>query len=55
MKFHATTAVAAAALLLAACAQTPTAGAGATAVAEMKPTAGNAVSAPCASSSRAAR
>jgi Cu-Zn family superoxide dismutase len=43
MKFHATTTIAAAALLLAACAQTPTAGAGATAVAEMKPTAGNAV------------
>jgi Cu-Zn family superoxide dismutase len=43
MKFHATTTIAAAALLLAACAQTPTAGAGASAVAEMKPTAGNSV------------
>ena len=37
------TAIAAAAALLAACAQTPAAGGGATAVAEMKPTAGNAV------------
>ena len=44
MKFHFTAPIAAAALLLAACAQTPTAGAGATAVAEMKPTAGNTVS-----------
>jgi len=44
MKFHVTAPIAAAALLLAACAQTPPAGAGATAVAEMKPTAGDAVS-----------
>jgi Cu-Zn family superoxide dismutase len=43
MTFQFTVPIAAAALLLAACAQTPTAGAGATAVAEMKPTAGNAV------------
>jgi Cu-Zn family superoxide dismutase len=44
MTFQFTVPIAAAALLLAACAQTPTAGAGATAVAELKPTAGNAVS-----------
>ena len=43
MKFLSATAIAAAAALLAACAQTPAAGGGATAVAEMKPTAGNAV------------
>jgi len=43
MKFLSATAIAAAASLLAACAQTPAAGGGATAVAEMKPTAGNAV------------
>jgi len=45
MNYRMATPIAAtAALLLAACAQTPTAGGGATAVAEMKPTAGNAVS-----------
>jgi superoxide dismutase, Cu-Zn family len=43
MKFLSATAIAAAAALLAACAQTPAAGGGATAFAEMKPTAGNAV------------
>jgi len=43
MKLLSATAIAAAAALLAACAQTPAAGGGATAVAEMKPTAGNAV------------
>ena len=43
MKYLSATAIAAAAALLAACAQTPAAGGGATAVAEMKPTAGNAV------------
>ena len=43
MKFLSATAIAAAAALLSACAQTPAAGGGATAVAEMKPTAGNAV------------
>jgi Cu-Zn family superoxide dismutase len=42
MRIHSATAIVAATALLAACAQTPTAG-GATAVAEMKPTAGNAV------------
>lgn len=44
MKIRVATPIAAAvALLLAACAQTPAAGGGATAVAQMKPTAGNAV------------